>query len=403
LLLGVGSAGAQPAEQRVALVVGNSNYLTVNSLRNPTHDAKAMADALRRVGFDVIEKENVTRHELVQSARSFSEKLAPGGVGFFYYAGHGVQTQGINYLIPIDASVSVEEDLKYEAFDVQDILDRLTEARVRLSVVILDACRDNPFAKSFRSVSRGLARIDPARGTILAYATAPGQVADDGDGDNGIYTGELLKAMSEPGKKLQDIFYEVTDAVERRTGNRQTPWINSSFRGDFFFVRPLTPPTDPPALMSVSAEIVFWQSIASSTNPLDYEAYLKTYPHGSFATLAQLRRDLLTKLPTPSDFSPSASVQTVLSSPMSPEKTSNLTHSDQAGEITPAANAMVHTVRPAAPLKADAVQPLQPSAAGGTAVPDAVSAYHYTDPGFQSTDSSFQPAASDLQSAPPPP
>ena len=316
LLVTLTSARAQPTEQRTALVIGNSNYLKVNKLRNPTHDAKAMADMLRRIGFVVIEQEDVTRHDLVQAARLFSEKLAPGGVGVFYYAGHGVQNQGINYLIPTDASVSVVDDLRYEAFDVQDILDRLAESRVRLSLVILDACRDNPFGKSFRSVGRGLARIDPARGTILAYATAPGQVAEDGDGNNGIYTSELLKAIAEPGKKLQDVFETVTEAVERRTQNRQTPWINSSFRGDFYFVGPTTVTITPPDLPAVlaSAEIVFWQSIVNSTNPADYQAYLKNYPHGKFAILAQLRLDGLTKpLPNrkapdtapPADTSPS--------------------------------------------------------------------------------------------------
>lgn len=300
---------AAETEQRVALVVGNANYLTVGKLKNPSNDAEAMAEMLRRAGFEVIEREDVTRRTMIQAARTFAERLSPGGVGMFFYAGHGIQAQGVNYLVPVDAVLAVEDDLKYEAFDLQDILNKLDDARVRLSLVVLDACRDNPFAKSFRSTTHGLAQIDPPRGTVIAYSTAPGKVAADGDGNNSIYTAELLKAMSEPGRKLQDVFDRVTDAVEQRTNNAQTPWTNSSFRGDFYFLGPATVTVTPqpdPATIPLAAEIVFWQSIANSTIPGDFEAYLAAFPKGSFVPLARNRLAALSHPPAESSAKSSA-------------------------------------------------------------------------------------------------
>jgi len=299
LLFSAGMASAQ-TEQRVALVIGNGSYLSVGRLRNPANDAAAVAAMLRHIGFTVIEQEDASRRAMIQATRIFAEKLAPGGIGLLFYAGHGIQAQGANYLVPVDASLAVEDDLKYETLDLQDILNKLDDARVRLSIVILDACRNNPF-KSFRSASGGLAMINPPAGTVIAYATAPGKVAEDGNGDHSVFTAELLKEMAKP-DKLLDVFEHVTDAVERQTGNAQTPWINSSFRGDFYFTGPttvtITPPPDPP-MPTTSAEIVFWQSIASSTNPADFEAYLKQFPQGSFAALAQIRLASLAIRPGP--------------------------------------------------------------------------------------------------------
>jgi hypothetical protein len=304
LLLSASIAVAQ-TEQRVALVIGNSNYLSVGKLKNPANDASAMAALLRHVGFDVIEQENLTRRAMIQAVRTFAEKLSPGGIGLLYYAGHGVQAQGANYLVPVDAALTVEDDLKYETLDLQDILNKLDDARVRLSIVILDACRDNPF-KSFRSSRGGLALINPPSGTVIVYATAPGKVAADGSGDNSVFTTELLKAMSKP-DKLLDVFEHVTEAVQRQTGNAQTPWMNSSFRGDFYFTGPATVNVAPPpapaaaagAMAAGSLEIVFWQSIASSTNPADFEAYLTQFPQGSFVALARVRLASLSARPVP--------------------------------------------------------------------------------------------------------
>lgn len=304
LLLSAGFATAQ-TEQRVALVLGNGSYESVGKLRNPRNDATAIAALLRHVGFDVVEREDATRRTMIQAIRSFSEKLSPGGIGLLYYAGHGIQAQGANYLVPVDAKLSVEDDLKYETLDLQDILNKLDEARVRLSIVILDACRDNPF-RSFRSSTNGLAMINPPAGTVIAYATAPGKVASDGNEEHSIFTAELLKAMNQP-DKLLDVLEHVTDAVERRTGNAQTPWINSSFRGDFYFTGPATVTiTSPPeaSASATSSEIVFWQSIAKSSNRADFEAYLRQYPQGSFAALALNRLASLATRPAVPDARP---------------------------------------------------------------------------------------------------
>ena len=229
------------------------------------------------------------------------DKLSPGGIALLFYAGHGIQAQGSNYLLPTDVALSVEDDLKYEAIDLQDILNKLADTRVRLSIIILDACRDNPF-KAFRSAVQGLARIDPPRGTVIAYSTSPGKVAADGKGANSVYTSELIKAISLPGLKLMDVFERVTDAVERQTGNAQTPWLNSSFRGDFYFIGPtiIAGPSPVQSDDHTAAEIVFWQSIVNSTNPADYEAYLVQYPHGSFTSLARVRITSLRSKMSPS-------------------------------------------------------------------------------------------------------
>ena len=301
MLLAAAASPEAATEPRVALVVGNGTYVNAGALRNPPNDAKAMSTLLRRAGFEVIERENATRRGMIEALRSFAQKLSSGGVGLFYYAGHGIQARGVNYLVPIDAALAAEDDLRYEAFDVQDVLDRMDEAHVRLSLVILDACRDNPFLRSVRSISnaRGLAPLAAPSGTLVAYATAPGKVAADGEGDNGIYTSELLQAMSVPGLKLQEVFERVIDAVERKTARMQTPWISSSFRGDFYFLPPseAAPGGAPSALGPVAVlppagedrqiEAVFWSTIKDSTSAADFADYLKRYPQGAFASLAR--------------------------------------------------------------------------------------------------------------------
>jgi hypothetical protein len=290
---------AAQTEQRVALVIGNSAYQSVNTLKNPTNDAKAMAVVLRRAGFEVIERENATRRAMIESTRAFGEKLSPGGIGLVFYAGHGVQVHGVNYLLPVDATLLSEDDLKYEAIDVQDLLNKLDDSRVRLSLLILDACRDNPFVRSFRSASRGLAQIDAPRGTIIAYATAPGKTAADGNGENGVYTAALIKALSEPGRKLQDVFATVVDEVERRTANAQTPWISSSFRGDFYFFGPVTVNTtsspsptsqaNPSGISTEAQEQAAWVAVAASTTAAPFEAFLKRFPNGFFSEIARAK------------------------------------------------------------------------------------------------------------------
>jgi uncharacterized caspase-like protein len=221
-------------EKRVALVIGNAKYLT-SPLRNPVNDARAIAQALRDVQFEVLAHEDLDYKRLRRAIVEFGAHLQTGAVGLFYFAGHGAQVNGRNYIIPIDAKINSENEIEVEAVDVASVLARMDTAKNRLNIVILDACRDNPFGRSFRTLSRGLASIDAPSGTLIAYATAPGRVAADGEGVNGIYTGELLKAVRQPGLALEEVFKRVGASVRRLTKDQQVPWYASSLEGAFSF------------------------------------------------------------------------------------------------------------------------------------------------------------------------
>jgi uncharacterized caspase-like protein/Flp pilus assembly protein TadD len=228
------SAASAGSEPRVALVIGNGAYAD-GALANSVNDARDMAAALRQLGFDVSSGENLNRRQMEDLIRSFGKKIRGGGVGMFYFAGHGVQVSGANYLIPVGATINGEAEVKYEAVDAGFVLAQMEEAQNRLNIVILDACRNNPFARSFRSASSGLATIDAPVGTLIAYATAPGRTASDGNGRNGLYTQELLAAMRLPGLKIEDVFKRVRAEVRRQSNDQQIPWEASSIEGDFYF------------------------------------------------------------------------------------------------------------------------------------------------------------------------
>jgi len=227
-------------EQRLALVIGNAKY-DVSPLRNPVNDARAIATTLRHLGFEVAELENLGEREMKNEIRAFGMRIVKQGVALFYYAGHGLQQQGRNYLVPTDAKIEREEDLQYEAVGLDLVLNEMLAAENRVNIVILDACRNNPFARSFRSSDRGLAVVSAPSGTLIAYATAPGQVANDGPGQNGLYTEELLKQIRTPDLKLEDVFKRVRVVVREKTKGRQVPWEASSLEGDFYFISSSNP------------------------------------------------------------------------------------------------------------------------------------------------------------------
>lgn len=236
-------AAAATAEQRIALVIGNGQYKDA-PLLNPVNDARAVAKALTRSGFRVVQKENIGRAEMQVALREFGDALKKGGVGLFYFAGHGVQVKGRNFLIPIDANIEREDEVAYNALDANQVLDKMEAANNRLNIVILDACRNNPFVRSLRSSGAGLAQMEAPVGTFIAFATAPGSVASDGQGSNGLYTQHLLRAMLRPGVKIEDVFKNVRAGVRRDSKGRQVPWENTSLEGDFVFVpRPAAPAT----------------------------------------------------------------------------------------------------------------------------------------------------------------
>lgn len=218
---------------RVALVIGNSDYPEA-PLRNPANDARDMAQSLEALGFTVIHLENADKRAMVEAIRDFS-KRAFEGVALFYYAGHGLQVDGINYLVPLNTDIESEADVEFEAVSADFILAQMEQAEAFLNVIILDACRNNPFTRSFRSDSRGLAFQAAPQGSIIAFATSPGSVAADGEGDNGLYTAELLKLLPSPGLSIEDLFKEVGRAVSQETGDEQRPWVSSDFYGDFSF------------------------------------------------------------------------------------------------------------------------------------------------------------------------
>ncbi len=219
-------------EQRTALVIGNSAYET-GPLRNPANDAADMAQALKELGFNVVLKKNVRHQEMEEAIEDFGKKLRRGGVGLFYFAGHGVQVGGVNYLMPIGTKINKESDVKHRAVSAEKILDEMAYANNGLNIVILDACRDNPFARSMRSTSRGLAIISSApEGTFISYATGAGQTAQDGDGRNSPYTAALLKNIKKPGLPIERVFKQVRVELSRQ---KQTPWELSSLKGEFYF------------------------------------------------------------------------------------------------------------------------------------------------------------------------
>jgi PQQ-dependent catabolism-associated CXXCW motif protein len=226
---------AVASEPRVALVIGNSSY-AVGPLKNPVNDAEDMAQMLRTLGFRVTLRQNVTQRQMIEAIGELGQQLkAGGGVGLFYFAGHGVQSRGRNFLIPVNASIDSESQLEFDAVDANRVLAAMDEAGNRVNLVILDACRDNPVARSFRSASRGLAQMEAAQGTYIAFATAPGSVALDGSGRNGLYTHYLLQSLRQPDTDIDKVFRRVTADVARATGGKQVPWISSSLTGDFSF------------------------------------------------------------------------------------------------------------------------------------------------------------------------
>ena len=295
-------AGAASAERRVALVIGNADYDLVTRLDNPANDAALMTRALEAVGFEVIVETDADRRTMARAIKEFGKTLRAAGpetVGLFYYAGHGVQAAGANYLLPLDAPVVDEADLEIEAVSAQWVLGQMESAGNALNMVILDACRNNPYRGTFRAATRGLARMDAPSGSLVAYSAGPGKVAYDGAGENSPYTAALAAAMTEPGLDIEDVFKTVRRSVETETNGNQTPWEESSLKGDFYFVAPGgTTAADGSAqavpVAALDKEALFWETVRDSGNVAMFEEYKRRYPDGTFAGLAELKIQELT-------------------------------------------------------------------------------------------------------------
>ncbi len=243
MALSLATTGALADEQRIALVIGNGAYDDA-PLANTVNDARLMAATLRRVGFEVIERTDVDQAALKRLIQTMGDRLIEAGedsVSLFYYAGHGVQVGGENYLIPIGARIGRESDVDIEAVSASAVLRTFEFADNAINIVILDACRNNPYRRSFRSPARGLALMQAMRGALVAYSTAPGNVAADGDGLNSPYTKALAQAIPKPGYPIERVFKAVRVAVMQETNEQQVPWEASSLTGEFHFVRESAP------------------------------------------------------------------------------------------------------------------------------------------------------------------
>ena len=278
---------------KVALVIGNSSYKNAPQLGNPGNDAKAISDTLRQSGFEVTVKLDAGREDMAAAIRAHVQTLAARkAVGLFYFAGHGLQLAWRNYLVPVDAVVRKLDDIQTACVDLTSLIEGINKASNPMNVVILDACRENPFG-DIRVENRGLSQIDAPHSTLLAYATAPGNVASDGEGANGLYTENLLREMRVQDAKIEDIFKRVRLNVRRRTNGRQIPWESTSLEEDFWFVPPkeLKKVSDAEAAREFEIELAIWEKIKTAQEVAPLEDYLRRYPGGKFADLAQFQLD----------------------------------------------------------------------------------------------------------------
>ena len=329
------------AAPRVALVIGNAAYEHTTPLRNPRNDATDVARALEGLGFEVIEGLDLDEAAFESKLREFAQAARGAEVTLFFYAGHGLQVEGENYLVPIDAKLAEEVDLRLEAFELAAFLRQMRGAT---NLVFLDACRDNPLARDLArsmgptrstAVGRGLSRVETASGTLIAYATQPGNVADDGADRNSPFTGALLAHIATPGLSVNDLLTSVTDAVVTGTAGRQQPWTHSSLRKPFHF-KPAALPAPAPevpegareayaaaervgtaaafrmfveqfpasaearearvriaalevARVPTEIELLFWESVKDSAHAADIQAYVDQFPDGAYVVLARNR------------------------------------------------------------------------------------------------------------------
>ena len=226
-------------EKRLALVIGNGAYEQGGELRNPLHDANAMKVTLEQLGFTVLKYENCGQNQIKRAMDEFGQQLKGYDVGLFFYAGHGVQVDGNNYLIPVDARLTSAHDVEFDCVRADRVLAKMEAANSQTNIVVLDACRDNPFERSWSRGTRGngLAFMNAPRGSLVAYATAPGQTASDGGGTHGVYTEALLEHLPTPGITIEQVFKRVRGTVSKKSEGKQVPWESTSLTGDFYFKR----------------------------------------------------------------------------------------------------------------------------------------------------------------------
>ena len=296
------------ADRNVALVIGNGAYTAVNELPNPTNDAAAVADSLQKIGFEVTLLKNLENSRMRQALQDFEEKVSGSSIAIIYYAGHGLEIDGINYLIPVDAKLRRDTHVVDEAISLDRVIAAASGAST-LSLVLLDACRNNPFtarmqrSATTRSIGRGLASVEPTGSTLVSFAAEAGTVADDGNGDHSPYALALMKHLSTPGLEVNFVFRRVDAAVRESTNGRQKPVYYGSLGTEEVYLVPpvvaasLTPgaatnelnPSVDDKIEQATLEDVYWRTIRNSVVPDDFKTYLSRYPLGAYVDLANAR------------------------------------------------------------------------------------------------------------------
>lgn len=307
LTLLLATASAAFAEKRVALLIGNSKYDKVSPLKNPANDATRLAQKLTDMGFDKVTLQlDLAQTALRRTLGQFARDAAGADIALIYYAGHGIEVGGTNYIIPTDASLAHVDDVKFEAVELSKVVSSLNRAGT-LKLVILDACRDNPFKASMastgatRSIGRGLARVDPSGSdTLVVYAAEGGTIAEDGTDEHSPFARALMKHIATPGLDVRLMFGRVRDEVLKNTGRRQTPYTYGSLGAKRIFLKPgqsAGANASQAPNVQTSMEGIFWNSIQTSNDPLQFQEYLSRFPKGTFTGLAKNRiKSLKTKL-----------------------------------------------------------------------------------------------------------
>jgi uncharacterized caspase-like protein len=310
-LIAISICAEARAEKRVALVIGNGAYENTTPLINPSNDAFDVADALRRLGFEVVDGRDLDKRAMERLIRQFGAKLAGADVALFFYAGHGLQIEGQNYLVPTDAKLASEGDVDFEGLSVNLVIKQM-ERDAKTNLILLDACRDNPLARNLSrnmgtrsaQVGQGLAEVKTGVGTLVAYSTQPGAVALDGTGRNSPYTQALLKYVEAAGRDFSGVLVEVRNDVLKATSGKQVPWEHTSLTGQVYLKgQPSLASAEPAQISGVppppklvpapsgydkELEILFWNSVKDSKSPAVIEAYLDRYPNGTFTALARV-------------------------------------------------------------------------------------------------------------------
>jgi hypothetical protein len=285
--LALASISASATDRRVALVIGNSAYQHTGALANPKNDAADVAASLKKLEFEVLEGLDLDKAAMDRTIRQFARALDGAHVGLFFYAGHGLQVEGQNYLVPIDAKLEHPSGLDFEMVRV-DIIHKTMERATRTNLIFLDACRDNPLARNLArsmgtrsaAIGKGLAAVESGEGTLISFSTQPGNVAVDGTGRNSPYAEALVKQLGEPKDDLSSMLIRVRNQVIQGTARRQVPWEHSALTAQFFFAAPK-------AAMDQQMELAFWNTVKDSDSPSVVMSYLERYPEGTFAALAK--------------------------------------------------------------------------------------------------------------------